>query len=317
MKSRYPNGFAGGAVIRDMPHHEAHPGKVFWVGNNASVLDGEKAASDQADAGSFLKPLASIDYAVGLCKANRGDVIYVRPNYSETITSASAIDIDVAGVSVIGLGHGSAMATIEFNHAAATVAIGADDVVLQNLKLNASITGVVDGVIVEDGVNNAVIRNCLFDVDATGTDEFIDCISLVNNNSRCVVEDCVMDMGLGGAVSAIHADADTAFLVIRNNVIRGDFSTANIVGDTTLSTNVDIQGNLLENGIGGDLNAQPCIELLTGSTGTIRDNYLVCNLATKAASVVADTCMLFENYYNEDISSAATGGIIGAASADD
>jgi hypothetical protein len=82
-------------------------------------------------------------------------------------------------------------------------------------------------------------------------------------------------------------------------------------------TNILIQGNKLIQGIGGNIGTEPGIELLTGTTGVIADNYIVCNLATLAASVVADTCFLFQNYYNEDVSGAATGGIIGAASAND
>ena len=50
--------------------------------------------------------------------------------------------------------------------------------------------------------------------------------------------------------------------------------------------------------------------------GILELNRIVCNIATKAASIVADKCMLFENYYNEDVGGGATGGIIGTASAD-
>ena len=113
-------------------------------------------------------------------------------------------------------------------------------------------------------------------------------------------------------------DQDTDKLTIRGNVMRGDYSIGNIIGSTTLSTNLDIDGNLLENGDGSNLNAQPCIDLVgVSSTGTIRNNYLVCNLSTKGAAIVAANCLLFENYYNEDVSSSGTGGIIGTASADD
>ena len=102
---------------------------------------------------------------------------------------------------------------------------------------------------------------------------------------------------------------------IRRNKIEGDYSTACIVGDTTLSTKIDIDSNLLINGSTGNIGTEPGIELLTGSTGIVRNNYIVCNLATKLAAVVGDTVMLFENYYNEDIT--GTGGLIGTASADD
>ncbi len=314
--SNYPNGFKEGIILRGLPLQVTHPGKIFFVNNSSVLAPGGLSGSDGND-GSYLKPFSTIDYAIGQCAANRGDIIMVMPGHAETLGGASAIDLDVAGVALIGLGHGSLRPILTYDTTSDTVAIGANNVSIMNIEFRASVSAVVDGLIVEDGVSDALIKDCVFSVDAAGTDEFLDCISLVNNNSNCVIEGCRMDMGIAGAVSGIHMDADTDKLVIRKNVIRGDFSTANILGDTTLSTNLLIEDNLLENGIGGNLGSEPGIELLTGSTGTIRRNDIVCNLATKAASIVADTCLLFENYYNEDISSAATGGIIGTASADD
>lgn len=303
MISNYEGGFDSGITLRGMPLSVTHPGKVFWVGNSASLLKGEKGASDgTSNKGTFHQPYATIDYAVGQCKANRGDIIVVRPNHTETVATASAVDLDVEGIAVIGLGNGDNLPRLDFTATAGTVAVGADNVLMANLNFHANVPAVVDGLIMEDGINHCSVINCLFDAETSGTDEFIDCISMVNNNSRCVIEGCTMDMGIGdGAVAGIHMDADTAFTVIHKNVIRGDFSTANIVGDTTLSTNLDIDSNLLENGVGGNLNAQPCIELLTGSTGTIRDNYLVCNVAAATNASVSDTCLHFQNKYNETI----------------
>lgn len=314
--SNYPNGFKDGLIIRGMPVQLTHPGKVFFVNNSGVLPDGGIGGSD-GNEGSYLKPFSTIDYAIGRCKAGRGDIIMVMPGHAETITADSAIDLDVSGVALIGLGSGDLRPRIDFNNTAATVAVGANSVSIVNMHFRALISAVVDGLVVEDGVDELLVKNCLFSAETAGTDEFNDSISFVNDNTRCTIEDCIIDMGIAGAVSGIHLDADTAFTTIRNCIIRGDYSTGNIIGDTTLSTNLLIEDCLLENGIGGNLGTEPAIELLTGTTGTIRRNDIVCNLATKAASIVADTCLLFENYYNEDISSAATGGIIGAASADD
>ena len=184
------------------------------------------------------------------------------------------------------------------------------------MRFTADINAVVDGIVIEDGVDEGVIRGCLFDVNTATTDEFVDSISFVNDNTRWLIEGCTFDMDIAGAASAINMDADTDRLTIRKNVIRGDYSVANITGSTTLSTNLDIDNNLLENGIGGNINGQPVIDLVgIASTGTIRDNYIVCDVATKAASIVASACLLFENYYNEDVT--GTGGLIGTVSADD
>ena len=314
--SNYPNGFRNGVTMREVPLEIPNPGKVFWVNSTTVLADGGVGGSD-GNPGTYTKPLATIDAAVAKCTANRGDVIYVMPGHVETISAASSLDLDVAGIRVVGLGKGTKMVRCDFTAAAGTVAVGADDVMIENINFHANVDSVALGLVIEDGVDHCTVRNCVFDVETSGTDEFDIAIQMVNNNTGTTIDSCTIDMGLADAVAGIKMDADTAMTTIKNCRIRGDYSTANIVGDTTLSTNVDIASNLLENGIGGNLNAQPGIELLTGTTGTIRDNYIVCNLATKAASVVADTCMLFENYYNEDIGGAATGGIIGTASADD
>lgn len=300
----------------------SQPGGVHAYVNEAvfpgAILFVHSGTGTNGEGYGFTKdaPYASIDYAIGQCTADKGDVIFVLPGHQETITGTD-ITVDVAGVSVIGLGRGSLMPRINHNHANAEISIAADNVRWEGIRHSADVTAVAIGIEIEDGVDHTIVRNCLFDAVAAGTDEFNAAIHMVNDNTRTLIEGNIIDMGIAGAVAGIHMDADTAFTIIQDNIIRGDFSSANILGDTTLSTNILIRRNLLENGIGGDLNDKPGIQLLTGSTGTISDNNIVCNLATKAAAVVADTCLLFNNYYNEDVSGAATGGIIGTASADD
>lgn len=314
--SNFPNGFLGGVVVRGMPLLQLHPGKVVWVNNSSVKADGAIAGSD-SNSGDMRHPLATIDAAIGKCVAGRGDIIAVMPGHSENLTASNVITADVAGVAIVGLGVGSLMPKLQYDHASALVTVSADNVSLVNLRFTASVTAVVNAVSVADGADHCTISGCVFDVDLEGTDEFNDAIQLNDASNQAVIEGNTIDMGIAGAVSAIAFVKDTDKTVVRKNVIRGDYSTANIRGATTLSTRLLIENNLLENGIGGNLGTEPAIELLTGTTGTIRRNDIVCNLATKAAAIVADTALLFENYYNEDISSAATGGIIGTASADD
>lgn len=304
--SNFPTGFAHGVAIRGLPVLNTHSGTVFWV---------DSATGSNGNKGTRERPFATIDYAVGRCTANKGDIIMVKPGHTENITAAAEIDLDVAGISVIGLGVGSDMPEIQFDHASATVAIGAHNVLVRGINFNASVTAVAVGINVEADINGVVIEHCLFDVDTTTTDEFEHSIRFVDGNANCVVRYNQFIMGLGGAVAAIHLDADTANMQIIGNYCTGDYSTACIVGDTTLSTNILIDGNTLIQGIGGNIGTEPGIELLTGTTGVIQNNNIVCNLATKAAAIVADQCFYFENYYNEDVT--GTGGLIGTASADD
>ncbi len=286
-------------------------GAIFWVDNSNT------AASDAAGFG-FSKdaPLATIDYAVGLCVANKSDYILVGPGHVENFTGTN-LTADIAGINIVGLGKGSIMPRIIHDHANAEVSVAADNVTIQGIRQTASVTGVLVGVEIEDGADYCTVRGCKYDVDLTGTDEFLVSVRTNDASNNALIELNAFDMGLGGAVAAISFTKDTDSTIVRNNSIIGDYSTACINGITTLSTNLDIRSNLLCNGYTNNIGTEPAIELLTGSTGVIRDNYIVCNLATKAASIVADTCILFNNYYSEDISGAATGGIIGTASADD
>ncbi|MCK4815623.1 hypothetical protein KA005_07630, partial [bacterium] len=71
--SNYPKGFANGINLRGLPILNTYPGKVFWV-DSETGSDGNK--------GTFDRPFGTIDYAVGRCTADRGDVILVKANHS-------------------------------------------------------------------------------------------------------------------------------------------------------------------------------------------------------------------------------------------
>jgi len=304
-----------GAISKVLPL--MNPGaKVFFVGPSAAAWYGDFINVFGPDSEGGNRVFNDLDTAISDSNvvASRGDVILVLPGYSETITGTDIV-VDKAGLSIIGIGQGSLMPTISHNNAVAEVSIAADNVLWKGFRHRADVTSVAIGIEIEDGVDYTAIKDCLFDVVATGTDEFTASIHMVNDNTGTVIEGNTFHMGLAAAVAAIHMDADTADTVIRKNYADGDYSTAVIVGDTTLSTGLLIEDNLLINGLASNIGTEPGIELLTGTTGIIRRNDIVCNLATKAASIVADTCFLFENHYNEDIT--GTGGLIGTASADD
>ena len=302
--SNYPNGFQQGLLVRDVPLEIPHPGKVFWV-NNSGVLPDQGIAGSNGNPGTYLKPFASVDYAIGRCKANRGDVIYVMPGHSETITAAQGVDFDVAGVTCVGLGHGSKQARFDMTNAAGDVTVDADNVSIINMNFHANVTSITIGLSILTLATDTLIKNCTFDVQDTTTDEFLISINLGVGCDRTIIEGCYMDMGLGGAAVGVKLVGASAGVDIRNCRIVGDYSLANIDGITTLSTEVYIEDNLLINGASGNINTVAAIILLTGTTGVIRNNHIVCNLSTPDLSVVADTVMMFNNYYSETITGAA------------
>ena len=79
-------------------------------------------------------PLATIDYAIGLCTANKGDTIIVLQGHAETLTAAGGITCDVAGVNIIGLGTGADRPEISFGTAtSASVLVTAANVLIANI----------------------------------------------------------------------------------------------------------------------------------------------------------------------------------------
>jgi hypothetical protein len=303
--SNYPNGFPNGVLIQGEPVQKPNPGQVYWVNSTTVVPPGGKGSSN-GNKGTYLAPFATIDYAIGQCTAGRGDTIYVMPGHVETIGAAAAVDLDVDGVSIIGLGRGTDQARFDFTATAGTVEVNADNCAIVNMNFHANVSGVVIGLSVLTGATDLLVADCVFDVETTTTDEFVISANLGVGCDRTVFDSCKMDMGLGGAAAGIKLVGASDHVQIKNSEFQGDYSLAIISGITTLSTNVLIENNLLLQGTTGGLNAVAVIVLLTGTTGIIRNNDIVCDVATFALQTVADTCSFLGNQRTDDISEAKT-----------
>jgi len=289
-------------------------GSVFFV-DAATGSDARDGVQPDVGA-SGSGPLATINAAVAKCTANKGDIIYCMPNHYEDLADTSttgAIDLDVAGISLIGLGNGSNIPRIDFNDADSDFLVGAANVLIENMHFEATVTGVKIGVSVEAGAHYTTIRNCRFTVETATTDEFLDTISVAAATDYVTVEGCLIDMGLGGATSGIVFNGASHGSVIRANRIRGDYSTACIESAVALQTEMLIEFNTLENGYTTGIGEVACISMLTGTGGIIQHNFIMCNVATAVLAAIADTMIFHQNYVSEDISEAADSIVWGAA----
>ena len=311
--SSYPNGWKNGVVVKGVPIEIPNPGKVFWVNNSGVLPEGGIGGSDSND-GTYLRPFGTIDGAIGKCTANRGDVIYVMPGHVETLTAASDVDFDVAGVRCVGLGRGSKMARFDYTNAAGDVTIDADDVAIINMNFHANVTSITIGLSVLAGATDSLVQDCLFDVETTTTDEFTIGINYGVGCDGFKVIDTKMDMGLGGAATGIKLVGATAGGDIKGCTIVGDYSQANIAGITTASTEIYVDNCILLQGGPGGVGAVEVMEMLTGTTGVVRRCHSLANVATIAAHHVADTMAFFENYATEDVGQASGATLRTAAS---
>lgn len=133
MNSNYPGGFANGLTVRGVPLLQTHPGKAFWVSNvTTGLMTGLRGGSD-GNKGTFDSPFSTLEYAFSQCASNRGDIIFIKPGHTESIASATALNFDVAGVAVVGLGTGTNRPTFTFTTAnTATIPVTAANISIQN-----------------------------------------------------------------------------------------------------------------------------------------------------------------------------------------
>jgi len=272
-------------------------GSIFYVDSGAS---GGETGLNWTDA------VLTLNEGVDLCTEDRGDYILLAPGHTEVLAAADAVDIDLAGVSVKGIGSGEQRPVFDVT-ADGEIRIDDADFRIENCVFKAHTDSVVHCFDITDNAHGFVIKDCDFIVDTEGTDEFDDAIDIVAGADYGVIKNCNFHMGGADAVSAITFDSSD-FLTIEDCFITGDYSTACIVGETAASLGVLIKDNALYNGDTGTfgLNEQPCIELYATDNGMIINNFCACNVAIPELAIVAADMLCFGNTYNE------TEGVYGA-----
>lgn len=266
-------------------------GKVFYVDSNGS---GSTTSGGLTPESAFTTLAA----AIGACTANKGDIVYLMPGHNEGIGNAQ-ITLDKAGVTIIGLGEGTARPRFDYDHANASIDITASSVVIQNITLLPSVTAVAIGI----DINAAATDTQLLDIeslpgeDGAGVDEFAITVDIKAGCTRTYIDGCIFTQhaSAAGVVSCVSLTGASDLVTIRNCVMwtAGTGLTAPINGLTTLSTRVLIENCTLT------ADDEPGIELLTGTTGIIRNTDIFSNLATIAAATVADGCAHFRVRYVE------------------
>lgn len=286
-------------------------GQIFYVDSGVTTA---------GNGTSWENAVATLDAGVNLCTANRGDVIFVAQGHAENLSGADGVDVDIAGVTIIGLGNGDLRPTFSYTNGAGEFVLGAagDNSSIHNLRFIATVDSVVKAIDVEAACVGWGIYNCEFSAETTTTDEFDDVIIIGAAADKGVIQGCrfLGDPGSNADPQSCINFVDCDYLVIRNNEFFGDRAVACIENHTTASNFIIIENNILFNGIiGGSagLNGQPVIELVATTTGVVRKNAMVCNLATVAAAIVGDDMFTYENYYNEDDGGDADAIVTGAA----
>ena len=166
--------------------------KLFLVGSSSVA---RRYIIDQVfknDQEGYNRIFTTIDDAINACTASAGDVILVMPGHTETISSATALNLDVAGISIVGLGVGSLRPTITLDTATTTtIPVSAANITVKNMIFTANFADIVSVFTLTTAKNlnldgnyfkaTATDMNFLYIVDTNTTTSDCDGLTIVNN----------------------------------------------------------------------------------------------------------------------------------------
>lgn len=303
--SNFPKGFSNGVNLRGMNVLNIHAGSVFWV-DSATGSNGYK--------GTFDRPFATLDYAIGRCTANKGDIIMIKPNHAETITGVGGITADIAGISIIGLGNYNQRPRFLMDGGTTvTFVVSAADVYIENCVFAGGHNGIVRcfnitgkgfttvGVEIED---NTTDEHFLVIYDASGADNTADGLTVIG--TKWVTIDA-------GVTDLVSTTGSIDRLTIEDTYFCADAATG--AGTLLMATGKVVTGlafnrNVL---ICGNTSTDLMIDNdATTNTGVAA--YNLCGHHDAAAMIVIDCDGIrqFENYSTD--ADTTSGALIPAAS---
>jgi hypothetical protein len=298
MITNYPFGFSGGLSVRGIPIVTSAPNQVFWVssgigsnGNNGKTRE---------------KPFATLDYAIGKCTASKGDIIFLLPGHAESKTTTGDIaTLDVAGVTIIGMGNGSLKPTFTFGHAGTTMTISGANCRLVGIKIISDVADCAVGITASATADGLSVIGCDF-YDGALTKELVIGISIAAAcHEVSIIQNrfIVNDGDGGGCANAIKAVGASDYAFIQGNYVQGNFTSYPIDFTTAASVGIVIDGNSVFNTDTANGYGVACHASTTGHV--VRN--LITNAKDTVAPVTAAACNVSQNYGSN---AAGASGII-------
>lgn len=294
--TQFPNGISSfGIPVIGGSQIPVTTGTYFFVDDSGSN------ANDGLDPDH---PVATIDYAIGLCTGGKSDVILVMPGHAETISSTTGIIPDVADISIIGLGEGGSRPTITYDTGATTIiTITGARTKIKNIIFSANYADIAIGLDV-DAVD-CWIDNCSWR-DTAGSMNWLTPIGTddtANAADGLTVTNCDWYSPDAGVLAFVSILANIKRLRIQNNICIGA-SAANVAHFLIMSTFVCLGSIITDNMciITGDNNAQTtgifATSSSTTSTGVMARNFCgSLDTTTELFDDADNDFMHFENYY--------------------
>lgn len=276
---------------------EQHPGDIWFVDSGASAASDATGFGRNPDA-----PFATLDYAIGQCTASNGDVIYVMPGHAENITAADSIDVDVAGIKIVGLGWGTLKPTFSTTAAAGSITVDAANVAIKNLRLVANFgTGTTAGMTLTANATNLLVEECDWR-DTSAANEFLLHVTVPTGVGPCTFRNCTFITAAGSMTNSFLFAGTSTDFTIDGCYFYVDSSDTVIDHATGASANLRINRCTVINIDTGA--AGYCIEQNAAGTGVVSDCRLAYNKNDAEVGVGAATWW-FETYATNTIGTSS------------
>lgn len=253
-------------------------------------------------------PFATIAQAQSAATASMGDVVIIKPGYTETRTSA--LTLSKAGVSYYGLGNGSLKPTITGNGTIDAVDITAANIVFDGFHFAAPETDAQTAAInLAAGSDGAIVRN-ITGVGSQTAKNVVDMITIVAAANDVTIENVSFYNATVAVNSFLNIEGAVSNLTVKNFHSLGEVVAGGII-DGGAVTNLRLEDStILVTGT-----SKSAIVLDSNPTGVAIRVYARGTNTTLASNVnYGNALSLFECRTAEDL--AVQGAIIPAADTD-
>lgn len=278
-------------------------GKTFVVGKSALAYRDMFNEIFTPDSDGRVRFSATIAGAVALCTAGAGDTILVLPGHTESITAAASIALSVNGITVKGLGTGTARPTLTWTTStAATITVAGNNVTLDNFILDMTgVDAVVSGIAVT-GTNFTLSNSLVINANSTGQATLCILTTAAADRMRILSNEFIgtTDAGTAAAIRIVGGNEH----VIDGNRFYGAYTTTlgAIDNVTTASLRMRVTNNFIQNATASSAVA---MTFVSTSTGVIANNRM--QVLTGTAPIVgAAMSWVGANYYAATIATAGT-----------
>jgi hypothetical protein len=136
-----------------------HSGSYLWVQSTNAYASDSNSGLDRT------RPLATVDAAIGKATANNDDAIILLPGHAEAVT-ATSIALDVAGVSIYGVGNGLKRPTFTYGATDSTITVSAANCKWQGCHFIGALDNVVTAFTIGAAKDFRLVNNTFRDNSA-------------------------------------------------------------------------------------------------------------------------------------------------------